>query len=69
MPTMIMKLVTLRIRATGQVEEFVPDVARAMLASGIAEEISRSTQPQSAMVAPAAERAVSQVPARSRARR
>lgn len=60
MPEMIAKLVTLRVRATGQVGEFLPDVARAMLASGIAEEISRSRQPESAMLEPAHERAVSQ---------
>jgi uncharacterized protein YggE len=68
---MIAKLVTCRIRATGQVGEFLPDVARAMLASGIAEEVGvpRSAHPESAMVQPAQERAVAQTAARARGRR
>jgi hypothetical protein len=65
----VLKLVTCRIRATGQVGEFLPDVARAMLASGVAEEIARSAKPESAMVRPAAEQAVSHTAARARGRR
>jgi hypothetical protein len=71
MPETIAKLITCRIRATGQVGEFLPDVARAMLASGVAEEVGvkRSMQPESAMLQPAQERAVSQTAARARGRR
>jgi hypothetical protein len=69
MPEMIAKLVTVRIRATGQVSEFLPEVARSMLASGVAEEVTRSAQPESAMVRPAQEKAVSQVAARARSAR
>ncbi len=71
MPEMIAILGKLKIRATGQVGEFIPDVARAMLANGLAEEIAsaRSAKPESAMVQPAQERAVAQVAARPRGRR
>jgi hypothetical protein len=65
----IPKLVTVRIRESGQCAEFLPDVARAMLASGVAEEIARSAKPESAMVKPASEQAVSQTAARARGRR
>jgi len=52
--------ITIRIRETGQVTEMVPDVARAMLASGVAERVDTKTaaRPESAMREPAAERAV-----------
>jgi hypothetical protein len=70
-----MNLVTLRIRASGQVGEFLPDVARALLSGGIAEEVrpaaARPREPESAMVRPATERAISQTApaARPRGRR
>lgn len=46
----------IRIRSTGQVTEMVPDVARAMITSGMAEEVK--AQPESMAVDPAGERAV-----------
>ena len=50
---------TIRIRATGQVTEMVPDVARALLNSGMAEEVTAPQQrsPETMRVA-AAEQAV-----------
>lgn len=67
-----MNLVTLRIRATGQVGEFLPDVARALVSSGIAEEVkpagARAREPESAMARPATERAISQIAAAARPR-
>jgi hypothetical protein len=35
------RMITIRIRATGQVTEMVPDVARAMILGGTAEEFAR----------------------------
>lgn len=49
----------IRLRATGQVTEMVPDVARQLISSGMAEEVrSQGAQPESMMVQPAAERAI-----------
>lgn len=45
---------TIKIRATGQVTEMVPDIARALIGSGMAEEVKT----ESMAVAPAAERVV-----------
>ena len=45
--------IKIRIRATGQVTDMVPNVARRMIAGGTAEEVIESTA-----VAPAPERAV-----------
>jgi hypothetical protein len=50
--------VNIRIRATGQVTEMVPDVARAMISSGMAEEVGGAKKPETMAVAPSAERAV-----------
>ena len=36
---------TIRIRATGQVTEMVPDAARAMINSGMAEDVGSSDRP------------------------
>jgi hypothetical protein len=47
----------IRIKSTGQVTEMVPDVARAMLSSGMADEVTPRPI-ESMAVAPAAERAV-----------
>ncbi len=44
----------IKIKSTGQVTEMVPDVARALIGSGMAEEVKT----ESMAVAPAAERAV-----------
>jgi hypothetical protein len=49
-----MGYIQVRIRATGQVTEMAPHPARAMINSGIAEEV----KPESMAVEPAAERAV-----------
>ncbi|HEY3972327.1 MAG TPA: hypothetical protein VGM18_04935 [Candidatus Sulfotelmatobacter sp.] len=59
---------TIRVRSTGQVTEMVPDVARAMINSGMAEEVGSpsssgdrvkpESKPESTAVAPAGERAV-----------
>lgn len=58
--------VTIRIRESGQVTEMVPDVARALLASGMAEEVNRPAmnkpalppRPESMTAARGAEHAV-----------
>lgn len=47
--------ITVRIKATGQVTELVPDVARAMILGGTAEELKPV---ETQMVKPAAEHAV-----------
>lgn len=55
------RFVNIRIKATGQVTEMVPDVARALLASGMAEKVDASPAPripESMAVEPVAERAV-----------
>ena len=51
-----MQLTKVRIRATGQVLDMVPDVARAMINGGTAEEVKKSVE--SMAVAGGAERAV-----------
>jgi hypothetical protein len=48
----------IRIKSTQQVTEMVPDVARAMISSGMAEEVTAQPATESMTVAPAAERAV-----------
>jgi hypothetical protein len=48
----------IRICSTGQVTEMVPDVARAMISSGMAEEVGPAKKPETMAVAPSAERAV-----------
>jgi hypothetical protein len=55
-----MGFITIRIRETGQVTEMVPDVARAMILGGTADEV------ESMAVAQSAERAVA--PAQAGAR-
>lgn len=50
-----MQMKKVRIRATGQVLDMVPDVANAMIKGGTAEEVSKI---ESAVVEPRAERAV-----------
>jgi hypothetical protein len=67
------RYVNIRIRATGQVTEMVPDVARAMISSGMAEEVGAqrdlhlsavalqagaAKKPETMAVTPTAERAV-----------
>lgn len=49
-----MKMTRVRIRATGQVTDMLPDVARAMILGGTAEEVKS----ESMAVSPQAERAV-----------
>jgi hypothetical protein len=51
-----MKMIKIRIRATGQVTDMVPAVARAMILGGTAEEVK--TRPESMAVEPVSERAV-----------
>ena len=51
-----MKTIRIRIKATGRVIEYVPSVARAMVAGGTAEYVDGGME--SAMLAPAPERAV-----------
>jgi hypothetical protein len=60
-----MKMIKIRIRETGQVLDMVPDVARAMINGGTAEEV-KPAQPESMAVAPIAERAVAPAQAPSR---
>jgi hypothetical protein len=61
-----MKMLKVRIRASGQVLDMVPAVALRMIAGGTAEEVT-SSQPESMAVAPIAERAVA--PAQSSSRK
>ncbi len=51
-----MGYIRIRVKSTGQVTEMVPDVARAMINSGMAEEVKRTTE--STAVTPIAEQAV-----------
>jgi hypothetical protein len=57
-----MKMTKIRIRATGQVTDMVPDVARAMINGGMAVEVKENevkpAQPETMAVAPIAGRAV-----------
>lgn len=57
-----MKMIRIRIKATGQVTEMVPNVARSMILGGTAEEVKSSSvesKPVESMaVAAVAERAV-----------
>jgi len=50
--------ITVRVRATGQVTEMVPHVARAMILGGTAEEVTTPGGSESMAVAAVAERAV-----------
>jgi len=58
--------VTVRMRASGQVVDLIPDAARAYLSSGMAEELSQAKE--STMRQPKAERAVSAAQAAPRRR-
>jgi hypothetical protein len=51
-------MIRVRIRATRQVLEMVPDVAKRMIAGGTAEEVKSSSQPETMSVAVTSERAV-----------
>jgi hypothetical protein len=67
-----MRMIKIRIRETGQVTDMVPDVARAMINGGTAEEVisgqgSGASKNESMAVAPTAERAVA--PAQSPSRK
>lgn len=45
-----MQMTKIRIRATGQVTEMIPNVARAMIASGAGEEVKSETPIESAKI-------------------
>ena len=53
-----MQMIKVRIRATGQVTDMVPNVARRMIAGGTAEEVKKVPVAESMAVSPVAERAV-----------
>jgi hypothetical protein len=53
-----MQMIRVRIRATRQVLEMVPDVAKRMIAGGTAEEVKSRSQPDTMSVAATSERAV-----------
>jgi hypothetical protein len=52
------RYVKIRIRSTGQVTDMVPDVARAMLSSGMAERVAETSAPETAMLAQPSRQAV-----------
>jgi len=60
----------IRIRATGQVTEMVPDAARAMISSGMAEEVGSADRPETmALARPETAVAPAQHPSNKFARR
>jgi hypothetical protein len=62
-----MPMIRVRIKASRQVLDMVPNVARAMILGGTAEEVKSSSQPETMSVATTSERAVA--PAQSPAKK